>query len=96
MIDEGHCLLEWGEDFRPEFQLISHVCSLFSSPLRMFTCTAATASKKEQVALAHCLGMTNFKILNTFPVINDNITLNVFKRIPSTGGNHELDDAYNY
>ena len=45
--------------------------------------------------MAHCLGMTYFKILNTFPVINDNITLNVFKRIPSTGGNHELDDAYN-
>ena len=89
MIDEGHCLLDSGEDFLPEFHLNSHVRSLFSSPLRMFTSTA-TASKEVEVALAHCLGMTEFKILFTFPVINDKITLNVFKRIPATGGNNEV------
>lgn len=96
VIDESHCVLEWGEDFRPQYRMIGELrAHLTSSTFRMLACTA-TASKESQRAIATCLGMTDSQFINTAPVLNDNVTLNVLKRIPSVGTNNSVLEAYNF
>ncbi|KAK3102646.1 hypothetical protein FSP39_012843, partial [Pinctada imbricata] len=97
VVDESHCILEWGEDFRPQYKLLGELrAHLADANVRMLACTA-TASKESQKAIANYLGMTECHFINTVPVLNDNIMLSVQQRIPSVGGlKNSVIEAYNF
>ena len=55
VIDEVHCMLQWGHDFRPEYQALSSLKQRFPQvPIMALT---ATASPKQQQQIIHDLGI---------------------------------------
>ena len=94
VVDEAHCILDWGEDFRPEFR---HIVDLrpHISNIRMLAVTA-TASHSSEKAIAFSLGMREFQQISSLPAINANVMLSVCERTPSVGGNNTVEEAYNY
>jgi ATP-dependent DNA helicase RecQ len=50
VIDEAHCISQWGHDFRPEYQSLSRLKGLFEVPIAAFTATATPRVQKEIVA----------------------------------------------
>lgn len=95
VVDESHCILDWGEDFRPDFRLICELRPHLPKGMKMLAITA-TASKHSQKEIASLLGMKDYNELNTTPVLNDNVKLTVQERIPSTGGCNTVQEAYNF
>ena len=75
VIDEAHCILEWGKEFRPEYQNIAKVRSSFDC-IRMLAVTA-TASKSSMLSIAKSLGMKDYTQISSAPVLNRNISLSV-------------------
>ncbi|XP_048742994.2 ATP-dependent DNA helicase RecQ-like [Ostrea edulis] len=92
--DEAHCVIEWGDDFRPDYKFIAdlHV----HLPSCTFLACTATASKEAQKEITTRLGMRNPVFIRNIPIINNNVCLLLNKRIPSTGGHSSAKDAYNY
>ncbi|XP_070562390.1 ATP-dependent DNA helicase RecQ-like [Ptychodera flava] len=43
--DEAHCIVEWGDDFRPEYKQVSILRSLITCPVVMLTATATEAMR---------------------------------------------------
>jgi ATP-dependent DNA helicase RecQ len=55
VIDESHCISEWGHDFRPEYRELRRLRALFpSAPLGAFT---ATATRHVQADIVDQLGL---------------------------------------
>jgi ATP-dependent DNA helicase RecQ len=50
VIDEAHCISQWGHDFRPEYQGLGRLKELFDIPIAAFTATATPRVQKEIVA----------------------------------------------
>ena len=50
MIDEAHCISQWGHDFRPEYRSLGRLKELFDIPIAAFTATATPRVQKEIVA----------------------------------------------
>ncbi len=51
MIDEAHCISQWGHDFRPEYQSLGRLKELFGDiPVAAFTATATPRVQREIVA----------------------------------------------
>jgi len=50
VIDEAHCISQWGHDFRPEYQALGRLKGLFDVPIAAFTATATPRVQKEIVA----------------------------------------------
>ena len=48
VIDEAHCVSQWGYDFRPPYLRISEVQELFNEPLQMVAFTATAAPKVKE------------------------------------------------
>ena len=61
VIDESHCVLDWGEDFRPDFRLLCNLRSHFIKIMHMLAVPATAQSQKE---IAKLLGMRSF-VLST-------------------------------
>ena len=60
IIDEAHCISQWGHDFRPSYSRISALRELKPSvPFGAFT---ATANKKTQADIIEKLGLKNVKL----------------------------------
>ena len=55
VIDEAHCISDWGHDFRPEYRLIARLISLFPANLRVLA-TTATANSRVIADLQETLG----------------------------------------
>lgn len=48
VIDEAHCISEWGHDFRPDYLSLSDLVTLFASiPVAAFTATATTRVQQD-------------------------------------------------
>jgi ATP-dependent DNA helicase RecQ len=48
VVDEAHCIAEWGHDFRPSYSKIASIRSILPGlPIAAFTATATEAVKKE-------------------------------------------------
>ena len=61
VVDEAHCISEWGHDFRPDFLRLKEVVeSLGSPPLMAVT---ATATRRVQESIARNLAMRDPQIL---------------------------------
>jgi ATP-dependent DNA helicase RecQ len=92
IVDEAHCIVEWGESFRPEFTHIANLRPSFPD-LTMLAMTA-TASPSAQNEIVQKLAMRKPKILNETPVLNRNVKLSVCRRISSTGGQHTAEASF--
>jgi ATP-dependent DNA helicase RecQ len=49
VIDEAHCISQWGHDFRPEYQQLSHLKTELNVPIAAFTATATPQVQHEIV-----------------------------------------------
>jgi ATP-dependent DNA helicase RecQ len=49
VIDEAHCISQWGHDFRPEYQTLGRLKELFDLPIAAFTATATPQVQREIV-----------------------------------------------
>ena len=49
VIDEAHCISQWGHDFRPEYQALGRLKELFDIPIAAFTATATPRVQREIV-----------------------------------------------
>lgn len=45
VIDEAHCISDWGHDFRPDYRLIARLIGLFPPNLRLLATTATANSR---------------------------------------------------
>ncbi len=57
VIDEAHCISDWGHDFRPHYRLIERIIRTLPSNLRVLA-TTATANNRVQEDLRDILGPT--------------------------------------
>jgi len=55
VIDEAHCISDWGHDFRPHYRLIERIVRLLPGNLRLLA-TTATANRRVQEDLTQVLG----------------------------------------
>jgi ATP-dependent DNA helicase RecQ len=63
VVDEAHCISQWGHDFRPAFVDILHsIKALGRPPILALT---ATATRAVMTDILHQLGMDNASVVNT-------------------------------
>lgn len=55
VIDEAHCISDWGHDFRPHYRMIERIVSTLPSNLRLLA-TTATANSRVMADLQDILG----------------------------------------
>ena len=55
VVDEAHCISDWGHDFRPDYRRIERILSLFPQNSRLLA-TTATANKRVMDDLKDILG----------------------------------------
>lgn len=55
VVDEAHCISDWGHDFRPDYRRIERLVRLFPPNLRLLA-TTATANKRVMADLQNTLG----------------------------------------
>ena len=55
VIDEAHCISDWGHDFRPDYRLIERIAQTLPPNLRLLA-TTATANDRVMDDLQHVLG----------------------------------------
>ncbi|MET0329867.1 MAG: RecQ family ATP-dependent DNA helicase [Dyella sp.] len=55
VIDEAHCISDWGHDFRPHYRLLERIVKTLPPNLRLLA-TTATANKRVMSDLAEVLG----------------------------------------
>ncbi|UQS85421.1 RecQ family ATP-dependent DNA helicase [Apilactobacillus apisilvae] len=74
VIDEVHCIIQWGPDFRPDYLNLKNVINYLNFPqILMLT---ATASSKDRSSIINILNLSNVKFV-TKSVNRSNIMLSV-------------------
>jgi ATP-dependent DNA helicase RecQ len=78
-IDEAHCIVQWGHDFRPDYLRIGEALKRLGAP-RILACTA-TATRAARLEIMHCLGW-NARDTKTIvrELVRPNLSLNA-KRV---------------
>ena len=55
VVDEAHCISDWGHDFRPDYRRVGRVIDLLPPPVPVLGCTA-TANDRVVADIEHQLG----------------------------------------
>jgi superfamily II DNA helicase RecQ len=92
VIDEAHCILDWGQDFRPDFRKLYQLKALFSCQMLALS---ATITESAQQQIADILLMKNIQIVSASPA-KDNITLIVKIRPSPTAKGNSSSTPYSY
>jgi superfamily II DNA helicase RecQ len=91
VIDEVHCVVQYGEQFRPLYAELFKLRSFF--PAAKWLALTATASKKMLQNIASGLMMTEYVVCQQ-SVDRPNIFMKVVRRAPSTGGKHSAEESF--
>jgi ATP-dependent DNA helicase RecQ len=91
VVDEAHCVVQWGVGFREKFTELCKLRSMF--PTATILALTATATVKMQHDIAKTLCMANYTCI-TSSVDRPNIKLVVQRRLPSTGGRHTAEGSF--
>lgn len=86
VVDEAHCISEWGHAFRPDYLRLSKFASDSLAPLRL--ALTATATSRVSKDIATTLGISNENIIR-LPSIRKNI------KLAATCFKYPLDDYFN-
>ncbi len=77
IVDEAHCVADWGADFRPEYSKLGQLRKMWPSvPIHAFT---ATATVKMAKAITRSLNLQG-PVITVGSVIRPNLTLRVVQR----------------
>nr|WP_204377172.1 RecQ family ATP-dependent DNA helicase [Xanthomonas nasturtii] len=79
VVDEAHCISDWGHDFRPHYRLLERIARTLPANLRLLA-TTATANDRVMADLVAVLG-PNMKVLRG-GLNRDSLTLQTM-RLPS-------------
>ncbi|XP_078328221.1 uncharacterized protein LOC111101565 isoform X3 [Crassostrea virginica] len=92
VVDEAHCVVSWGHDFRPQFAKIPKLRSLL--PEAKVLALTATATIKMRNEISRSLCMSKSVSIISRNTIRDNIKLKVTKRTASTGGYYTAEESF--
>ena len=79
VIDEVHCVSDWGHDFRPDYRRIKGVLDLLPNGIPVLGCTA-TANDRVVADVAEQLGADLLPIRG--PLGREGLSLSVYKKAP--------------
>jgi ATP-dependent DNA helicase RecQ len=82
VIDEAHCVSEWGHEFRPDYRKLGFIKKNFNIPICAFT---ATANSKVQQDIIKSLGLKKTKILKD-SFFKNNLDISCLKRVGNGRG----------
>ncbi|XP_046568615.1 ATP-dependent DNA helicase RecQ-like [Haliotis rubra] len=88
VVDEAHCVLEWGQDFGPVFAKLGTLRALL--PNAKVLALSATLSLQGQNEVAKKLVMTNYESVSMAPA-RDNISLIMCKRPTESTVQHDIE-----
>ncbi len=74
VIDEAHCISQWGHDFRPEYLTLGYICKRIGEP--PILALTATASKEVRNDIVKHLHLTNYEQF-IYTVDRPNISMTV-------------------
>jgi len=92
VIDEAHCVSEWGHEFRSDYRRLSQLKEMF--PTTSIAAFTATATKKVQADILNSLLLNNPVELRG-KTLRDNLTISSYKRV-SNGRNQLLNFLQNH
>lgn len=75
VIDEAHCISDWGHDFRPDYLAIPSFLSHFDK--KTVLALTATASEKTRKEISEILSIPNKSIFHKFDTYRENLQLSV-------------------
>ena len=92
VVDEAHCILEWGEDFRKDYQQLFELRSIFKCTVLALS---ATITHESMQKIAKSLHVPTYEIVSACPA-KDNIVLMVKRRPSPTAKGNTAVTPYDY
>ena len=93
VVDEAHCVVEWGKDFRPQYRNIDNIRSIFTTSKPSFTAVTAAATTQLQQEIARILNLKNVYTV-TGEINRRYIKLSVHGRPGHNTKNCSAEDSY--
>ncbi|XP_063436990.1 uncharacterized protein LOC134718419 [Mytilus trossulus] len=87
-IDDAHCVVQWGHEFRPDYMRIQSVF-----PESKFVAFTATATKLLIRKITDILLMKTFTTISAC-VDRPNVKIIIIKRLPSAGGKNTAEESF--
>jgi len=92
VVDEAHCVVQWGDGFRPVYREIEVLRSVF--PKALLLALTATASLRMEANIKSLLRMSACTTVIRSSSDRSNIKLCVRRRRPNSGSEHAVEKSY--